>query len=331
MTNENPTPAKKSFSFDWLVRGTLAKLGTMFDELTGRNWKPASSLATSEIVERLKFMLDSEAEDLGVKGKFVPHNIKLLMQWDKFSTDASDSLKKLENELLTAAIDHINDRRYHTYAPLKLEIKTDYFTEGVKLQASFGAFAADKNEPEAEWNVGAVPDLKNVVVVPPVEPEPEPEIYSATFTAANKISETKLRFLPGSRLSVGRTKENALSIDDASVSKLHASLVLNADNQLMVADTGSTNGTFVGAERIAYGKAFPVKSGETVKFGSVVVAFEHLTASAANIDDDDDFPTSRNIGAGGDELTVERKATININSEESEQATILHPLETKTD
>ena len=42
------------------------------------------------------------------------------MQWDKFSTDAEDAIKKLEHELLTAAIDHINDNRYHTYAPSEI-------------------------------------------------------------------------------------------------------------------------------------------------------------------------------------------------------------------
>lgn len=328
MTTENPTPTRKSFSFDWLVSGTLTKLGAMFDELTGRNWKPASSLATSEIVERLKVLLDNEAQDLGIKGKFVPHNIKLLMQWDKFSTDASDSLRKLEQELLTAAIDHINDRRFHTYAPLNIEIKTDYFTEGVKLQASFDKFAVDRAAPEVSFNMAAA-DLKNVVVAAPAEAEPEPEIYRASFTIGDNVRETKLTFLGNSRLSVGRTKENALSIDDPSVSKLHASLVINADGRLLVADTGSTNGTFSGAERIAYGKAFPVGSGEAIKFGSVVVAFEHLTARVVNADDD--FPTSQSIDAPVEELTVERKPAGDINSEEKEQVTILRPLETKTD
>ncbi len=52
--------------------------------------------------------------------------------------------EKLEIELLTAAIDHINDRRYHTYAPMQFEIKPDYFTEGVKLSASFDKFVDEK-------------------------------------------------------------------------------------------------------------------------------------------------------------------------------------------
>ena len=144
--NKTSTP-KKSFSADWLVGGILAKLGESFDRLTGRNWKPSSSLATSELVERLKKLLDSKVRDLGENGRFVPHHIKLKMQWDKFSTDAEKALEKLQTELHAAAIDHINDNRYHTYAPIKVEVKPDYFTEGVNLHASFEKF---REEEEAE-------------------------------------------------------------------------------------------------------------------------------------------------------------------------------------
>ena len=90
--SENTTATKKSFSLDWLIGGILTKFGDIFDRLTGRRWKPSSSLATSELTERLKKLLDMEIRDLGGKGKFVPHNLKLKMQWDKFSTDSEKAL-----------------------------------------------------------------------------------------------------------------------------------------------------------------------------------------------------------------------------------------------
>ena len=275
MSDEKPTPTKKSFSLDWLVRGVLSKIGETFDRLTGRNWKPSSSLATSELIERLKMLLDSEAIDLNEKGKFVPHIIKLKMQWDKFSTDAENSLKKLEHELLTAAVDHINDRRYHTYAPIQLEIKTDYFTEGVKLQAGFDKFA--KDERGGESNV-TLPDLKNVIIAPLEEKEIEidKEFFVAQFTVNEEQKNVVIAFTDGERKNVGRTKNNDLWIDDPSVSKIHAALVLNSKKRLMVADTGSTNGTFVSGQRISYGKAFLVNNGEKIKFGTIEVVIENI-------------------------------------------------------
>jgi pSer/pThr/pTyr-binding forkhead associated (FHA) protein len=77
-------------------------------------------------------------------------------------------------------------------------------------------------------------------------------------------------------LSVGRTRENHLCIDDASVSKIHASLALNSEKQLMVADTGSTNGTFINDRRIAYGKAIPINDADKLKFGTVEVTLQHI-------------------------------------------------------
>jgi pSer/pThr/pTyr-binding forkhead associated (FHA) protein len=234
-------------------------------------------LATSELSEKLKKLLDLEVKDLGPKGKFVPHNIKLKMQWDKFSTDAEEAITRLENELKIAAIDHINDNRYHTYAPIHLEVTPDYFTEGVKLLVTFDKF--DEEKREAAVNV-TVPQIKvgdYLPELPPeLKPEAEAETFIARFTLNAKQKEVVLTFKEKARRSVGRTKENDLSIDDSSVSKIHAALVLNAEKQLMVADTGSTNGTFINEKRIAYGRAFPVTDGDKVKFGNIEVTFEHI-------------------------------------------------------
>jgi hypothetical protein len=195
------------------------------------------------------------------------------MQWNKFAPDSDDSgsaLKKLENELLTAAADHINDRRYHTFAPLELEIKQDYFTEGVKLSASFADVVGD----DAEMNV-TIPDIKVGDFAPMVTaPKNNNQIFVAAYSLNGVLKKSKLVFENKRRLSVGRTRENDLAIDDSSVSKIHASLSLNVENQLMIADTGSTNGTFINERRISYGKAHIIAETDKVKFGTVGVSFE---------------------------------------------------------
>jgi len=264
----------KSGKADWFVQGILSKIGDIFDKLTGRGWQDTSSLATSELSEKLKQLLNSEVKDLGPKGRFVPHNIKLKMQWNKFSADSDDSMKKLEYELLTAAIDHINDNLYHTYQPLKIEVKPDYFTEGIKFFASFGQF--DEKEQEVEINV-TVPQLNVQKLIPePIQNQEEIEIVMADFPIGDNRKAVELKFTPGRRLAVGRTKENDLSIDDSSISKIHAALVLNSENQLMVADTGSTNGTFINGNRLAYGRAFVIEDNDKLKFGTVEVFLRRI-------------------------------------------------------
>jgi 3D (Asp-Asp-Asp) domain-containing protein len=276
--------ASKGITPDWLVRGVLTRVGDIFDRLTGRGWKPSSSLATSELIEKLKTLLDAEIREDQPGCKFVPHNIKLKMQWDKFSTDSEEGLRKLEAEMLAAVIDHINDKRYFTHAPLSLEVKPDYFSPGVRLLVSFDKFSDDERETAIHLSDPGANEEASQDQVPAHRAE---RAYATSFSL-NGVEKTKtLTFTDGSRFSVGRTKGNDLAIDDASVSKMHASLTINGDGQLIVGDTGSTNGTFAGGERIPYGKTAVIGEDGTVKFGTVEVRFksEQIPRPAENLAD----------------------------------------------
>ena len=260
----------KGITPDWLVHGVLTKIGDIVDRLTGRGWKPSSGLATSELIERLKVLLDSEAQDESPGCKFVPNNIKLKMQWDKFSDDSEEGMRKLEIELLAAAVDHINDKRYYTHAPLSVSVKPDYFTPGVRLTVTFNKAENDENEAAVDLSI---PGSESGHIDESVPPHKIHKTYVAVFVAGGEEHRRSLELERGLRLSVGRTKENDLSIDDQSVSKIHASLTVDDMGNLIVADTGSTNGTFINGERIPYGKAVFVGNGGRVKFGSVEVTF----------------------------------------------------------
>lgn len=265
--------SKKAFSADWLLRGVLTKIGDSFDKLTGRKWTPSSSLAASELIERIKRLLDAEAKEVPGKGTVVPHNIKLKMQWNKFSEDSEDALKTLQVELLTAAVDHINDSLYYTFAPVTLEVKPDYFIEGVKLTVSFDEF--DQEERDVEMNV-TVPAVNVADALAHVDAQAAGDTYIFRYEISGQKKEKRLEFARGESLSVGRIGANALILDDNSVSKTHAALAVSDDGSLSVADTGSTNGTFINGERIAYGKAVRLAEGDRVNFGTVEVTFEHV-------------------------------------------------------
>lgn len=267
-----PVESKKNkISADWLVRGSLTRIGDIFDRLTGRGYKPSSSLATSELIERMKFLMDSEAEQKDGR-LFVPHNIKLKMQWDKFSTDSTEALRALENEFLIAAVDHINDKRYCTKAPMHVEAKPDYFTLGVKLFVSFDLFADD--DEEAAISVAMPGETKGQIDIGEEILDKAERIITVRFSFGGNPFEKELRIGHGERLSVGRTKENDLAIDDPSISKYHASLALDTGGNLLLADTGSTNGTFVNGTRIAYGKTATVSERDKVRFGLVDANFK---------------------------------------------------------
>jgi pSer/pThr/pTyr-binding forkhead associated (FHA) protein len=74
----------------------------------------------------------------------------------------------------------------------------------------------------------------------------------------------------GGTIRIGRTPENDIFIDDASVSSRHAEIVVQQDPALgafrdyLLRDLGSTNGTVVNGERI---KQHHLNNGDNIKIG----------------------------------------------------------------
>src|SRR5262249_32961314 len=177
-------------------------------------------------------------------------------------------LKDLEHEILAAAIDHINDHRYRTLAPLTVVTEVDIFTTGISVDPNFGEFEEElRREDEAKR---APADINIPKGVPPIREVP----VIARITIGDHTAEKSLSFKPGGRrINVGRVADNEIVLNDSSVSKIHAAVMMNAEGTLLVADTGSTNGTFINGRRISYGEARTIETGDVVSFGDVEVRF----------------------------------------------------------
>ena len=70
--------------------------------------------------------------------------------------------------------------------------------------------------------------------------------------------------------TVGRVSDNAFEIPEASVSSHHAEVLLRG-NDVIVRDLGSTNGTFIGGEKITEAV---LKPGQIVRLGTVEMRLE---------------------------------------------------------
>lgn len=279
MTGDNTGKGKSGLDLDWLIGGVLTKVGDTFDRVTGRNWNPSSSLATSRLEEKLRAILDAEAMEVKGRGVFVPHLFQLKVQWNKFSTDSEEELRKLEHELHAAAIDHINDRLYHTFEPISVSVAKDYFVEGVQFIASYGAFAENEGaETAIDVTLTNIPVGAEAAKEEPAASEPSASrarcpVIRADYSSGGKSRTAKFDLSEVSRIAVGRAATNDLVIDDESVSKTHAAIAFKESGEIVIADTGSTNGTFIGGVRIPYGKAHALTDGTAVKFGDIETRF----------------------------------------------------------
>lgn len=268
--NANDEQAKKKRQEalpERLLRRVLEGMGDVVDRKFGRTVDPRSGLTTSKLIERMKRLIDERVRDEGSKGRIAPHHLVLKVEWGTHSEAPPEIINDLKSEVLAAAIDHINDHRYRTLAPIQVDAEVDIFTTGISVDPNFGEFQEDlRREDEAKRAAKAGIQI-------PVAAPPMPDIQViARVTLGHGTREIGLIFKPGGRrLSVGRASDNDLQLNDNSVSKIHAALLMSSEGALLVADIGSTNGTFINGRRISYGESRLIEDGDVVGFGDVEV------------------------------------------------------------
>src|ERR671910_2156880 len=154
-----------------LLRRVFESMGDVVDRKFGRTVEPKSGLTTSQLIDRMKKLIDERVRDEGRKGKIAPHHFKLKVEWGTHSEAPPEIIKDLEHEILAAAIDHINDHRYRTLAPAKVETEVDIFTTGVSVHPTFGEFEEElRKEDEAKHSADpriphGTPQMPDVIVV----------------------------------------------------------------------------------------------------------------------------------------------------------------------
>lgn len=269
--DKKPEKLQKEALPERLLRRVLEGMGEVVDRKLGRVTINQSGLTTSQLIERMKRLIDERVRDEGRKGRFAPHLMKLKVEWGTHSEAPPEIIQELEHEVLAAAIDHINDCRYRTFAHVAVETEVDIFTSGVSVDPTFGEFEEELKQQDEERRRVAELGTPNI-------PHSAPTVHDVNVTArvttVQGARDLALAFKPGGRrLSVGRGRDNELCVNDGSVSKIHAALVMNREGTLLVSDTGSTNGTFINGRRIAYGEARQIEDGDVVSFGDVEVRF----------------------------------------------------------
>ena len=254
-----------------LMRRVFEGVGSVVDRKLGRESAPQSGFTTTKLIERMKQLINERARDDGRGRRLAPHLFKLKVEWGTHSEAPPEFIKELEHEVLTAAIDFINDQRLRTLAPIKVETSADIFTSGIAVDPTFGEFEDElKQQDEAARRHEEVADA-----LPRNKPTPDVPVTARVTLPDGRTHQKVLEFRPGGRrMGVGRVADNDLQLDHASVSKIHAALVMNREGTLLLADTGSTNGTFINGRRIAYGEARQLVDGDVVTFGDVEVRFK---------------------------------------------------------
>jgi hypothetical protein len=127
--------------------------------------------------------------------------------------------------------------------------------------------------PMCGWNLAASPRVGGEAVPPP-EARPEPGAGPAAESVVLEFPFGVRRVPAGSRLNLGRDPAwsplaGRLETFD-SVSRVHASLLVDRSGEAWVRDERSMNGTFLNGHRIDCGVDVPVASGDVIRLASTV-------------------------------------------------------------
>src|SRR5712692_6112803 len=210
---QNPTPKRRRDTIlpERLMRRVLEGVGDVVDRKLGRTADSTAAPTTDRIVQRMNRMIDERARDEKGKGRIAPHHLKLKLEWGTHSETPPEVTQRLETEILAAAIDHINDHRYRTLAPVKIETDVDIFTKGISVEPTFGEFEEDLQRQDLERKLG------KPIKGSRSEKQEVPMVARVTLPEGSK--EIELTFVPaGRRLNVGRGTDNDLYLNHASVS-----------------------------------------------------------------------------------------------------------------
>ncbi|AGC46176.1 FHA domain-containing protein [Myxococcus stipitatus DSM 14675] len=122
------------------------------------------------------------------------------------------------------------------------------------------ALAGERVEEQEEYRLKTVTNAG-----PPTLGATEPVVFSVLKSQTNAF---------GRGVTVGRTGNNDVVLDDSSVSRFHAWLARDESQaKFLLTDAGSKNGSWLGGVRLTPRKAVSVEDGVRMRFGQVELVF----------------------------------------------------------
>jgi hypothetical protein len=263
-----------------------------------------SSVRPLQIGRKLIREIDAN-RTVDARGKAVAPNSFTVHLHEKDRAAFGDLEKALVTELTEAAKEYATSEDYTLLGEVKVALLTDAtlkpgkFAIHAEVKPSVGMPEATAEEtetplveaaPEPEAPEVAPPVVPVAVPVAPVAPPTPPTVATPSIPpvpvpatpVAAPVRKFTLIMGDGARIalkpgvvSIGRSAESTVPLNDSNVSRRHAELRSRGDGEAMewvVVDLGSTNGTMLNGVKINGEKK--LKHGDTLAFGSITARFE---------------------------------------------------------
>ncbi|MFJ4688318.1 FHA domain-containing protein [Streptomyces sp. NPDC088789] len=135
----------------------------------------------------------------------------------------------------------------------------------------------------------------------PADPEPHPEVDDAParLDVIAGPDAGGVHLLHGGQVTVGRSADADVPLDDPDVSRLHCAVTLAADGRVAVADLGSTNGTALDGRRVGT-RAVRFAPGSLLRIGESTLRIAPPGGLHTRMPTEPDGEGHVRVGDGGD-------------------------------
>ncbi len=255
--------------FENNLRQLLERLGSKLDALMSKGSAQAGSarVILTDLLIKMQRAIDENLrkDERGVKC-LAPHHLRVLLDYDNFSRFEHQGLRLLETELKSAAQEYIGNRRYKLSQPFSLNLTYDPIVDAATVRADFGEIDKTNSLSSQPAAIKASSNDNQ-----PISPLCRSYRLQA-IERSNVTVDLKALKAGNAPVTIGRAQDNNVVLDDNSVSKVHAALSIDSVGRIILADCGSTNGTFINGRPVnARDEARP---GDLLKFGDVTMRFE---------------------------------------------------------
>jgi hypothetical protein len=252
-----------------VLRNLEAKLGGLVEGAFGRAFK--TNVQPVELAHKLAREME-ENQMVSVSRVYVPNHYRVFLSEEDREQFASYE-PALRKELSDYLLEHARQEGLALTSRPQVELMTDerlHLGEfGIQAQLLSPPEELEAAEQQAAPSAGDFghtmvysPDRAARVLDAPAGQEPD--------RRALLVGEGRRNVLSGSRVTVGRSRDCDLVVEDPNVSRRHAELT-REDGTWQIADLGSTNGVKVNGRRV---DRVPLRQGDRVTLGVTEFTFE---------------------------------------------------------
>ncbi|HEY6329899.1 MAG TPA: FHA domain-containing protein [Blastocatellia bacterium] len=242
-----------------IVKRILSRFGGVVDKQISH--EPESATLTHgqilDLISRLEAATETSlrADAKGV-ARVSPNNFKVLLTYEQAARLTADYKQQLGEALAAEIYEFIHNRRYEIAREITVELGADLFAKSTAVKCGFGDEDVSGN-PEAGAGHGKQSSGRECCV----------------GIEGPRGTQFRVSLKPGGAPAyIGRGAGSAVRLDDAGVSRLHSSIALRSSGEVVVADLGSANGTYINDRIVSKGEVVRLNPGDRITVSGI-----HLT------------------------------------------------------